>query len=163
MYHDNKVLVGEHPLGHAGQLTCLGLFLFVWLMDSFIAKCSIFFVRFVPAVIRIPLGLLAIIIAIYLSIESIRIMFMRKGEKPVVVERGVYKYVRHPMYLGTLLFYLGLFFMTVSISSLIVWFGTFAFYHYIARYEEKLLLNVLGDDYRAYMKRVGMWLPVLKL
>ncbi len=161
MYHDNKALVGEHPFGHKGQLICLGIFLFVWLMDSFIVKYSIFLVRIIPAYIRIPLGLVAIITAIYLTVESIRIMFMRKGDKPVVVDYGVYKYVRHPMYLGTLLFYFGLLFMTMSISSLIVWFGTFGFYQYLAQYEENLLLNDLGEDYRVYMKRVGMWLPVL--
>jgi protein-S-isoprenylcysteine O-methyltransferase Ste14 len=34
--------------------------------------------------------------------------------------------------------------------------------HYIAKFEEKLLLARFGDDYEKYLREVPMWLPRLQ-
>lgn len=163
MQHDHKTLVGEHPFGHFGQYTILGLFAIVWVLDSFVFRWSVFLQGFLPWYIRVTCAIIIEFIALYLSVKSIGIMFYRQnGEKPFVVEKSVYKWVRHPMYLGTILFYLGLIFMTISLLAAVVLIAGTGFYHYIARYEEELLLKALGDEYRAYMKRVGMWLPIFR-
>lgn len=159
MDRNDKMLVGEHPFGDAGQLIILCIFIIVWALDSFILKWTIFLGDNIPLFIRIPGGLLAVLVAAYLTVVTVRTMFFRPGEKPMVVDFGVYRSVRHPMYLGTILFYLGLVLMTMSIAAAVVLTATIGFYQYIARYEEKLLLRALGDDYRAYMKRTGMWIP----
>ena len=62
-------------------------------------------------------------------------MFTQKEAK--VIESGVYGYVRHPIYLGTLLILLGFAIATLSILSLIVWVAFFTFLDRMATYEEK--------------------------
>ena len=43
---------GEHPLGDAGQLILFGLFLVIWILDSFILQRSIFLADHIPLVFR---------------------------------------------------------------------------------------------------------------
>jgi len=35
----------------------------------------------------------------------------------------------------------------------------FAFYNFIAGYEEKLMLDKYGEDYQKYQNKVGKWFP----
>ena len=72
---------------------------------------------------------------------------------------GVFRYVRHPLYLGALLFYLGLTIATCSLVSFVLLVVIFLFYNYIAGYEEKLMLRRFGDEYRDYMEKTGKWIP----
>jgi len=58
-----------------------------------------------------------------------------------------------------MLFYGGLCLLTLSIFAMIVWVVIIGFYHYLARYEEKLLLDRFGADYKSYMNQVPMWIP----
>ena len=46
---------------------------------------------------------------------------------PQVIDWGVFSHVRHPMYLGVLLFLLGLFFWSLSLLSICIWVGFFLF------------------------------------
>ena len=39
---------GEHPLGDAGQLILFGLFLVIWILDSFILHHSTFLADLIP-------------------------------------------------------------------------------------------------------------------
>ena len=76
-----------------------------------------------------------------------------------VVSRGAFHFVRHPLYLASLLTYLGLAILTSSIISMLLIFGIFIFYNYIAGYEEKLLLGKYGEAYRQYQQKTGKWFP----
>jgi hypothetical protein len=44
---------GEHPYGDAGQLILLGLFLIVWVGDSFFLHLSTFLTDYLPRYIRL--------------------------------------------------------------------------------------------------------------
>ena len=48
---------GEHPLGDAGQLLLLALFLLIWIVDSFILHYSTFLAAQIPLNIRITIFL----------------------------------------------------------------------------------------------------------
>jgi protein-S-isoprenylcysteine O-methyltransferase Ste14 len=74
----------------------------------------------------------------------------------------VFNYVRHPIYLGEILFYLGLLMLSMSLAAFLVWLMTIGFLHYISRHEERLLLARFGTDYEQYMRAVPMWIPQLK-
>ena len=78
-----------------------------------------------------------------------------------VVSSGAFRYVRHPLYLGSILIYLGLTVSTVSLFSLALLVAIFLFYNYIAGYEEKLLEIKLGDAYIEYEKKTGKWAPAI--
>jgi protein-S-isoprenylcysteine O-methyltransferase Ste14 len=74
-----------------------------------------------------------------------------------VVTTGAFRYVRHPLYLASILTYFGLTVSTGSISSLVLFIGIFVFYNYIAGYEEKLMDKKFGDEYKKYKKKTGKW------
>jgi len=76
-----------------------------------------------------------------------------------VITSGVFKYVRHPLYLGGILIYLGMVISTLSLLFLVVFVGIHIFYNYIATYEEKLMEEKFGEEYIKYKQRTGKWLP----
>jgi protein-S-isoprenylcysteine O-methyltransferase Ste14 len=151
---------GEHPFGDAGQLILLVLFITVWVLDSFFLKKTIFPADYIPFYIRLTIFILLFIAALLLFRAT---KFIIEGEKRPdhVVNTGAYKYIRHPMYLGSILMSLSLTILTASISSCFIFIAIFVFYNYIASYEEKLLENKFGKAYKEYKSRTGRWLPRL--
>lgn len=154
-------LVGEHPFGDAGQLILLLVFLTVWVMDSFIIRFSTFGAKYVSLFLRLPVGILILIIAGYLAQQGMKVVFGEERSEPMVIKKGVFNSVRHPVYLGCILFYFALVIFSLSIAAAVICITIVVFYHYIAKYEEKLLLSEFGGEYEQYMKSVPMWIPRL--
>jgi len=77
---------------------------------------------------------------------------------PNRITSGVYAWVRHPMYLGSLLILLIFFLATLSVLSLLAWVGLFIFFDRMATYEERDLIRILGEQYLNYQKQVPKWL-----
>ena len=139
------------------------IFLVVWILDSFIFHYSTFFSLYVSVYIRIPVSLIIWYLAWYLARSGLRIIFGEIREHPIVIRKGVFSRVQHPIYLGSLLFLLGFIVLTFSILSSFIWLGIFVFYHFISRYEEKILVNKFGAEYMKYMNEVPMWFPRVKI
>jgi protein-S-isoprenylcysteine O-methyltransferase Ste14 len=156
-------LAGEHPFGDRGQLILLGVFMVVWVADSFIFRFSTFAGHYVSWLIRIPAAAVILIVSGYLIQQSQRVIFGEEQQEPAVISEGPFGVVRHPVYLGCLLFYLGLLVLTFSLITAIVWIVVIVFYHTIAKYEEGLLVKKFGKAYAEYMQAVPMWIPRLKL
>jgi protein-S-isoprenylcysteine O-methyltransferase Ste14 len=149
---------GEHPFGDAGQLVLLGLFLVVWIADSFFLGKSTFLSNYVPLYIRLVILGLALITAACLFMSG-HVVVSHEQCPTGVVSTGVFGYVRHPLYLGSILFYIGLAVSTASLFSLSLLVVIFVFYNYIASYEEKLLDQRFGEPYTVYKKKTGKWVP----
>ena len=79
----------------------------------------------------------------------------------MLVKRGAYKYIRHPLYTSLLLLGWGAFFKDPSILSAIFAVAASAFVIATARIEEKENLKRFGDDYAVYMKTTRMFIPFL--
>lgn len=138
------------------------LFFVVWGLDSFVYGCSTVLVGLIPLPLRLFLAFLSLGVGVYLGAKSHRVIFGEARDRPVLVDSGVYSRVRHPMYLGILMFCLGFFFAIPSLLSLGVWVGFFILYDKMAAYEEKDLVRLLGEEYTAYQKRVPKWLIRLR-
>ena len=149
---------GEHPFGDLGQLISLGLFLTVWVGDSFIVRKSTFLSGDAPLYIRLVILGLALVTATCLY-KSGHDVVRHEGRSSSVVSTGAFRYVRHPLYLASILTYLGLTVSTMSLLSFVLLVGIFIFHNYIANYEEKLLEARFGEEYRRYKKRTGKWVP----
>ncbi|MBE0433305.1 isoprenylcysteine carboxylmethyltransferase family protein [candidate division WOR-3 bacterium] len=160
-HKDREDLAGEHPFDDAGQLILLIVFLIVWIADSFILRASIFPARYVPLLLWIPIGCIFLGAAAYFAKEGMRIVFDERREVPAVITEGVFGRVRHPVYLGCILFCVGVIVFTLSIFSVPVLIAIVVFYHYIARHEERLLLVKFGAAYEQYTRSVPMWVPRL--
>ncbi len=152
-------LTGEYRWGDAGQGVLLALFLVVWIADSVIFHWATFPAVWIPPVFRIVLALCIYIFAGYFAIQAHNIVFKTERAEPRVIREGIFRVVRHPIYLGAILFYLGAIVLTASVASFVLWIGIVLFYHMIARYEEGLLRDRFGSDYAAYQSDVPMWIP----
>ena len=149
---------GEHPWGDAGQLILLVVFIAVWAFDSFALRFSTGPSRFVPLAVRLALSAIVFVLSLLL-IRSVHGILDHDARPSGVIGTGSFRYVRHPLYLGSMLFYLALVIATASLLSLIVLLAICLFYDFIARYEERLLAERYGDEYRAYCARTGRWFP----
>jgi protein-S-isoprenylcysteine O-methyltransferase Ste14 len=87
-------------------------------------------------------------------------MPMSRKENRELVVSGPYAFVRHPIYGGMLLAMLG-----SAVGQSVFWVLPLIVYgpYFIlsARREERHLVEEFGDDYRAYMKRTKMLLPLV--
>lgn len=75
-----------------------------------------------------------------------------------LVKKGLYRYVRHPIYLGIILAMFGFSLASYSYPRLFLTIICYGFFILKARYEESLLLKRY-QDYEDYMKNTGMILP----
>ena len=157
-HRDN--LTGEHPTGDIGQLILFCLFMALWLSDMFL-KYSGFLNEYVPVVVRLPIGILLLIVSGYMAGTGLSIVFGKQAQSQGVIKKGVFRFVRHPIYLSEIILYLGLLVLHISLATVFIWIIAILFLHYISRYEEKLLLAKLGKEYEQYMKEVPMWFPRL--
>ncbi|MGA1840236.1 MAG: methyltransferase family protein [bacterium] len=153
---------GEHPFGDAGQLILLGLFLFVWVGDSFFLEKSTFLSNYVTWYIRMIILGLSLVTAFSLA-KSGHVATRHNQCAAGVLSSGAFRYVRHPLYLGSILFYFGMAAATASLFSLTLLVVICVFYNYIAGYEEKLLQERFGEEYINYKKRTGRWVPKISL
>ena len=82
-------------------------------------------------------------------------------ENHELIQTGPYGWVRHPIYTGLLIAFLG------SIIGLDEWRGVLAFLCILVsfiiklRIEERFMVELFGPAYDAYRQRVGMLLPFL--
>ncbi len=85
---------------------------------------------------------------------------LRPGQPPrMFVQGGPYRFTRNPMYLGTVIFLLGLCFVSRSWWFLIPPAAFFAIIHFsLIPFEEKLMGATFGDSYLEYCRRVRRWI-----
>ncbi len=82
-----------------------------------------------------------------------------KQEQPVI-ERGPYRWVRHPAYTAGLAIFLGIGIALASwISVAVLLLAPVLIYLRRVRAEEAALLATLGEPYRAYMARTARFIP----
>ena len=75
---------------------------------------------------------------------------------------GVLRYVRHPLYAGTILIVLGLWAFSPTIANLITASAWIIYILIGIQLEEKKLLKLYGDKYRDYQANVPMLIPRLR-
>ena len=149
---------GEHPYGDAGQIILLVVYLAVWVADSFFLRRTTFLAAGFPLTIRLVICGLLMVIGFLLAGLGHRVI-EHKERPDHVVGTGGFRYVRHPLYLASILFYFALFVSTVSIACALLFIVIVFFYNYIATYEEMLLVRRFGEEYERYKVLTGKWLP----
>lgn len=80
---------------------------------------------------------------------------LRKG----VVSGGLYRWVRHPQYLGLAIAGLGLLLYWPRFLILVLYLAMLFVYYALARHEEARMTRRHGDDYRRYLDRTAMFVP----
>lgn len=86
---------------------------------------------------------------------------MANADQPVI-DRGLYRWVRHPSYTGGMMMFLGLGISFGSwLSSAILFLIPCFIYSRRIAAEEKALIDTLGEPYRAYMARTKRFIPFI--
>lgn len=159
MTHEHKDnLAGEHTTSDIGQIVLFCLFMAVWISDIFLGYSS-FFNGYIPLAVKLPIGILILIIAGYMAFKTHSAVFGKESQPEGVIRKGVFGFVRHPLYLSEIMVYFGLLILHLSLIAAFIWIIGIFFLHYISRYEEKLLLAKFGNEYEEYSKEVPMWFP----
>jgi len=121
--------------------------------------------RFFSNILGYILGV--IIVAIALSIGGSALMQMRKAHtspntsRPTtaLVDKGVYRYTRNPIYLSMFLLYLGIAMIANGIWFLLFFPILFLLVdRFVVRREENYLEGRFGEEYRRYRARVHRWI-----
>jgi protein-S-isoprenylcysteine O-methyltransferase Ste14 len=77
-----------------------------------------------------------------------------------LVVRGLYRYVRNPMYLSVTMIVLGEVLLTRSLALAVYWVIWFLCVNlFVIGYEEPTLRRQFGASYDEYCQRVGRWIP----
>ena len=86
-------------------------------------------------------------------------VYLGKLFKWGIADKGLYRYIRHPQYLALGIWGIGMailwprFIVLASLSIM------FVLYYFLAKDEEKRMLNLYGESYEKYMSNIGMFLP----
>jgi protein-S-isoprenylcysteine O-methyltransferase len=86
---------------------------------------------------------------------------LRTREAQIVVERGPYRLVRHPGYVGSILVWAGSRLAVNWLVALATALTLFLVYAYRINAEEQMLVNHFGDAYRAYKTRTWRLVPYI--
>lgn len=108
----------------------------------------------------IDLTLLTIGLVIFLVSFIFWLINLKRGGG--LITNGIYRFVRHPQYLGIILFTLGITIRSLRPISLIAWITLLTGYLILASLEEKSLLEIYGQKYNEYSKRTAFIIPYLK-
>jgi protein-S-isoprenylcysteine O-methyltransferase Ste14 len=85
-----------------------------------------------------------------------------KVENHKIIETGLYKFIRHPGYLGQIIIFVGI---STSISnwlSILVMMISITFgYLYRIKVEERFMVEQLGEEYLSYQERTKRLLPMI--
>jgi protein-S-isoprenylcysteine O-methyltransferase Ste14 len=158
--HQEHRLGIEAPNSHLLQLLSMIIFTSLWILDSVVFSFSTLLNRFIPLVVRILIFVVLIVIAYLLIRISHKILFKQPENKDELLTEGIFRHVRHPMYLGVLLIYLACIFLSISLISFAVWIVVFIVYDKLATFEEKQLEKLFNEKFLDYKKKVPKWIPL---
>ncbi len=114
------------------------------------------------------IGMALVVVGFIIRIHSIRTLkqyftySVAKVENHKIIATGLYKFIRHPGYLGQLMIFLGI---SISVSN---WFSILFMmipitigYLYQIRIEEKFMSEQLREDYIVYQEHTKKIIPLL--
>lgn len=127
--------------------------------DVFFLNVSASWQDAVPWYYRMVVFLPVLVVAGYFAQRAHKKVFHEERTELMVITTNVFARVRHPMYFGSILTYLGFVILSLSVIALVIFVVVVLVYYYLCRYEEQLLIEKLGDEYKKYMKNVPMLIP----
>ena len=116
----------------------------------------------------LALGFLIVLIATFLidhfdlfGLRQVTLQLLQRRDRPAPFQvRYLYKFVRHPLYLGWLFAFW--FTPVMTVGHLVFAIGMTAYILIAVQYEERDLIDAFGDDYRRYQAEVPMLVPTGK-
>jgi protein-S-isoprenylcysteine O-methyltransferase Ste14 len=104
------------------------------------------------------IGLLFIVLA-FRAFNLREFLGFQTETKSELVVTGMYRFVRHPLYFGTMIFIAGLYLLMPSRIMLSVLVISYAYIWIGSRLEERKLRALFGESYTTYAKNVKSLIP----
>lgn len=101
------------------------------------------------------------IVKYFKLLSGVRALYQKKPTTGLKLN-GIHKYVRHPLYLGTLLFVWGLFFLFPTLSNLLAVVVITLYVVIGIKFEERKLIAEFGNSYADYILNVPALIPGFK-
>ena len=129
----------------------------------------LFFANEMGIVILIYIGWIIWLFCLYFALINFR-TFKKRGKVPkgksyinttILVDKGAYAIIRHPQYLGGILFSISITLWTQIWLSLVLSVVIIIFTYHWTYSEEKTLVEKFGIDYINYKKKVPRLNPIL--
>ena len=86
-------------------------------------------------------------------------VYLGKIFKWGIAEKGIYKIIRHPQYISLALWGIGMCILWPRFIVLATLSIMFILYYFLAKDEERRMINQYGDSYKKYMENTGMFFP----
>jgi protein-S-isoprenylcysteine O-methyltransferase Ste14 len=86
-------------------------------------------------------------------------VYLGKVLKKGTATRGLYRFIRHPQYVGLAFAAAGLAIMWPRFLTLFLLAVMLLLYYILGKDEERRMMNRFGEDYSAYKNRTGMFVP----
>lgn len=113
---------------------------------------------YVGALIEMVIGYTFVFAGLALLAEGWREVYVASREDRLATD-GLYRVVRHPQYTGIFLAILGQLIHWPTVLTLLLAPFIVAAYIWLARKEERKMLEQFGEEYREYQRRVPMFFP----
>ncbi len=151
-HHSMTILIGLEWLGLALN----------FLLAAVLPQAAITWQR--TALLLAGVGLILLGVAFrWYAIRTLGAYFTRDvavSARQPVMQRGPYRYIRHPSYTGTFITMLGVGVATSNWASLLALLAcVFAGHLYRVRIEERALAQTIGQPYIDYMRRTKRFIP----
>jgi protein-S-isoprenylcysteine O-methyltransferase Ste14 len=78
-----------------------------------------------------------------------------------IISSGIYKYIRHPMYMSLIAFGLGAMMKDPGYVQLLIGVVNLIAVYFTVRVEEKEIIVKFGEAYSTYMKKTKMFIPFI--
>ncbi len=120
-----------------------------WLMVNIHTIRIIGYILFIPAVL--------FVIASFTTLKTKGKPTDHWESTTAIINSGIYRITRHPMYLGTAIWSFALVLVIQSLISVILTSVTLFCLWMASKKEEEFNLTKFGDEYRNYLARVPRW------
>ncbi|MET1159645.1 MAG: isoprenylcysteine carboxylmethyltransferase family protein [Thermoprotei archaeon] len=108
------------------------------------------------------LGIVFLIVGAILGLSGVLALSIRTSGfhvKKELVTKNIYKYVRHPQYLGAILSHIGISLLTTELYSFLATPLVIALFYTMSIAEDKELESIFGEEFRKYKKMTGRFIP----
>ena len=152
----------EFPHSHIIEVMLIIFFIFSWAIDIYIFKIHINYGIFLIDLLRYIGFISVFIFSLYLIKKSSKVISPAVYNSELLLSDGIYRFIRHPMYLGILMIYLSFVILNLSLIMLFAWIIIFFVMNMMATYEERKLEEIFGQEYLKYKRTVSKWTPTFK-
>jgi len=146
---------------------------FSWESILWLLVCNLTYWFDDPFCFRQQCSWILLIISIYLVVSGVILLKIKgkpnsnRAEKGLykfektseLVDTGIYKYIRHPLYSSLIFLTWGIFLKQITLPLFIISVISTLFLWFTSLFDEKECISYFGDKYKSYMKRTKRFIP----